>query len=122
MASHGESCSDSGNLCEQLFDMLKQQIEGLTCERGQNWCAYRGNGKVFAYVWHSKRDARMNVWFRGSIGATASFPKLRIQPRNPTSGTWKKFGGCFKVNNVSEIADAAELLSSISHPLSIAPR
>jgi len=122
MASHEESCSESGKLCEQLFDFLKQRIGGLTCERGQNWCAYRGHGKVFAYVWHSTKDAWVNVWFRGSAAAVARFPKLGIQPRNATSGTWKKVGGCFKVNNEREIADAVELLSSVSYPLSITPR
>jgi hypothetical protein len=122
MASHKKCCSESGKLCEQLFDFLKQRIGDLTCERGQNWCAYRGHGKVFAYVWHSTKDAWVNVWFRGSAGDGACFPKLEIRPRNPTSGTWKKFGGCFKVNNEREIADAVELLSSVSYPLSIYPR
>jgi hypothetical protein len=122
MANHEASCSESAKLCEQLFDFLKQRIAGVTCERGQNWCAYRGRGKVFAYVWHSSKDAWVNVWFRGSAGVCSSFPRLDIRPRNPTSGTWKKFGGCFKLNNSREITDAAELLSSVSFPLSISPR
>ncbi len=121
MASHDESCSESGKLCDHLYEGLRAKIGSLTREEGRNWCSLRGGGKIFAYVWHSTRQAWVNVWFRGSAAAAASFTKVAVHPRNPTSGTWKKFGGSFKVYNNSHIEEAVELLSSVSHPSSLGP-
>jgi len=117
MASHQDSSPESASLCDRLFERLKQELPSVAREKGDNWCGFRGGDKVFAYAWHSTSDSWVKIWFRGSSGAASGFPKLSIRPRNPTSGTWKKFGGSFKIYDDAQVEEAAGLLSSISYPL-----
>ena len=121
MANHQESCRGSRALCDGLFETLSQKVEGLQRTQVKTWCCYSGFGrrKRFAYVTHRARTGRVEVWFLGDAGAVSNYPGLGIRTRAPTEGTYgTNYQARFCVENESQIAAAADLLSRVSYPLS----
>jgi hypothetical protein len=117
MASHSQACSASTKLCRQLAEPLEPKIQGFCYGHTQNWCSFRGTGKIFAWINHSKRDGWAKIWY---LGATEHFPGLTIEPRkSDTEGHWGNFSGSFKIYNDKDVQAALAMLSSISHPLSL---
>jgi hypothetical protein len=108
-------------MCVQLFEALRQRIDGLQCRKVKTWCCYfaLGRRKRFAYVTHRVRTGRLEVWALGEIQDTSVFPNLDIRPRMPTEGTWgTNYPTKFSVRDQSQVRDAVEFLFSVSYPLS----
>ena len=121
MSNHEESCQRSCALCDGLFEILSQKIEGLQRTQVKTWCCYSGPGrsKRFAYVTHRVRTGRVEVWFLGDAGAASNYPGLDIRTRAPTEGTYgTNYKARFCVEDESQIVAAANLLSRVSYPLS----
>jgi hypothetical protein len=96
---------------------LEPTIQGFSYGHTQNWCSFRGTGKIFAWINHSKREGWGKIWF---LGATEHFPSLTIDLRkSDTEGHWGNFGGSFKICYDDDVQAAVAMLSSISHPLSL---
>jgi hypothetical protein len=118
MANHNRACAESSHLCELLFNELKPKIPNLNWKNGANWCSFKADGVVFAWIGHSPRNSFITIWFLGDLEKMERFSGIMINPRNPTSSTWANFNGNFKVSNQDQIKEAADLLFTESYPVS----
>lgn len=120
MSGHSESCDESRDLCDALFQRLSRRIEHLQRSQSMRWCGFFEEGrKRFAYVNHRKRMTRIEVWCMGEPDDLVKLSHLPIKPRTATSGEFgQDFQARFFVNNLSEIDSAAELLGLVSYRLS----
>jgi len=125
MADHSGASPESKNLCERLFRALNQRIPNLEYRKGANKCSIGviGGRKIFAWInSHSSRKSRLNIWFLGNLDQASRFRGLSVQARKTAaSGSWADYEGSFSVDNDEQLADAVELLVSVSYPESIQP-
>jgi hypothetical protein len=122
MANHVSACESSTQLCDRLFNELNKKISHLVQEKGENKCSFKSTGIIFAWVnCHYVRIGRLNIWFLGDVEKAKKFSKLNVHPRgNPqNAGGWLPFEGSFDINNDEQLAEAVDLLFTISYPASL---
>src|SRR5665213_1278121 len=99
-SSHSSASDGSRSLCDQLFDGVSRSVVDLNRKMGRNYCDFSKDGeKRFGYVRHQKRNAQLDVWFRGEPTLAAQYPKLNILARSPTTSGWAAFDSHFKISN-----------------------
>jgi hypothetical protein len=120
MAGHVKANKESQIICDRLFQCLSQKILNLYKSETQSWCGiYQEGRKRFAYIDHRKTLSYIEVWCLGDPADLQSKTVLGIEPRKPTSGGFGfNFQSRFRINNLDEVAEACELLYSISYKLS----
>mgnify|MGYP006900782241 CR=1 FL=1 len=120
ISGHAAASDESRALCDQLFLELRKLIPGLKRSEAEKWCGFYQNGtKRFAYIDHRKKIARIDVWCLGDPDAFGEFAGLDILKRKPTSGGFGRAFGChFFLNDLADVALAAEALYVVSFALS----
>ena len=123
MANHRNASSGSKSLCEQLFEALNEKIPNLEYEQQGHKCKLKARGARRALAWinsHSSNQARLNIWFAGSMAEAQKFDELDAHPRRTpeNAGHWAPYEGSFNINNSGELKVAVELLVKISYPQS----
>jgi hypothetical protein len=114
-SGHDGASEGSRSLCDQLFDGVRQNFDGIKRNMGRNYCDFYEEGeKRFAYVRHLRRASRLEVWFRGPDTLAARFPELDIRERSATNSGWAVFNLYFRVNHAAEIQPASDLLALIA--------
>jgi hypothetical protein len=119
MSNHTEACRILSILCESLYKSLATRIPKLQRVETKSWCSLFSEGKKrFAYINHRKNMERIEIWCLGDPAELQKNSQFNIEIRQPTTGG---FGASFKsrffLDNISQINNACEILSTISYNL-----
>ena len=117
MSAHSQASTDSRDLCHQLFKALAERIASLQRNPTIGSCGIWQQGRTrFAYIYHSKTRAQVEVWCRGDIDdLIANDPGLDVVARkDPKEGREKSFPARFRIYRIQQIPQAAEFLENVS--------
>jgi hypothetical protein len=121
VATNGHSLAspESCNLCDCLFAELSLSIPDLFRNPTKGSCGLYQNGKArFAYVYHSKTMAQVEIWCRGDKEKLLSKdPGLGVAGRDSEKPGWEQsFPARFRLHSLQQAAVAARYLTSFSYP------
>lgn len=123
MTVHSTASSGSRALCERLEEALRSSIPKIESVHGQYICGFFQPGRNrFAYVYHNRDEHQIKVYFRGdsTVPPSDSSGVLAIEVRPRIEKGWEKeFPYFFILYNESQVRRAADVLVTVSFPLSI---
>ena len=118
-SSHSTASQESQRLCHALFNELAKLIPDLAENATQGSCGIFQKGMTrFAYVYHSKTMAQVEVWCRGDREQLlANDPGLNVRGRdNPKVGWEQSFPARFRIHSLGQALMAARFLAAFSFP------
>jgi len=120
MTNHEATCKKTTTLCDQLFEALQRKIPGLQIKYNDNLCSIWSTGAVIAWASPIMLWGGIRVWFVGDSQNTKKFPAPTIPLKiKPIAGMWGDYCCSFKISSESHLAEAAELLFTVSYPLTM---
>jgi len=120
MTNHDAACKEPTTLCDQLFEALQGKIPRLQIKYNDNLCSMWSTGAVIAWASPIMLWGGIQVWFVGDLQNTKKFPASTIPLKiKPIAGMWGDCCCSFKISNESHLAEAVELLFTVSYPLTM---
>jgi hypothetical protein len=121
MKNHNATCPKYTTLCNQLFEVLRQKIPGLRIKHEGRLCLMWSTGAAIAWASPVRIWGGIRVSFVGKLEQLKQFPASIISLKTtPITTMWGDCCVSFRISNKAQMAEAAELLSTISYPLTMA--
>jgi hypothetical protein len=120
MSNHKSLFTKSDLLCDQLFAALQSKIPGLQIKQNDNLCSIWSTGAIIAWVSPVRLWGEIKIWFIGESQSLEKFSATNLSLRiTPIAGMWGDHCGSFKIANEAQLAEAVELLFTVSYPLTL---
>jgi hypothetical protein len=122
MAIYHHNGSEQGRqLCDALLRAVEGFFPGVVRMSGEHPCSFHvpPNGN-FAYVYHVKNDAHLNIFFRAlpNLESVTVPSTLNLKVRDKKGSTWaRRFPASIQLTSYAQLATAAELFARVSVPL-----
>ena len=117
-SGHSKAGLDSQSLCCSLCSELSKLIPNLVENATQGSCGIFQEGMTrFAYVYHSKNLAQIEIWCRGDREQLLeNDPGLCLRARsNPKPGWETSFPARFRIHALEQVPMAAHFLAAYSY-------
>lgn len=119
ISGHSQASQHSQGLCRSLYRELSKIIPDLSENATRGSCGIFQKGMTrFAYVYHSKTMAQIEIWCRGDKEELlANDPGLDIRGRNNLHPGWEEsFPARFRIHTLRQASLAARFLAAFSYP------